>query len=263
VLDVNVLDANMIDVNVHLSRWPFRRVAGDEPRELVAMLRRHGVTQAWAGSFDALLHKDMNAVNERLAADCAASKGFLVPFGALNPMLPDWQEDLRRIADVHHMKGIRLYPNYHRYTLSDAIAAAALAAAAKRSLRVQIVLAMEDERTQSPLVRVPPVDIAPVPSLLSAVPGLQLMLLNAARPLPRLAGVFCDFAMQESPYAVRHVLSAVGEDRTVLGSHAPLFYMAAAGLKLKEGGLSPDQVHSITVGNAQRFLSGSGAAVSS
>lgn len=246
----------MIDVNVHLSRWPFRRVAGDEPRQLVAMLRRHGVTQAWAGSFDALLHKDINAVNERLAIDCAAApKGFLVPFGALNPMLPDWQEDLRRIADVHHMKGIRLYPNYHRYTLSDAIAAEALAAAAKRSLRVQIVIAMEDERTQNALMRVPPVDVSPVPRLLSSVPGLRLMLLNAGRPLPPFAGVFCDFAMQESPYAVRHVLSAVGEDRTVLGSHAPLFYMASASLKLKEAGLTPDQVRAITAGNAAKFLS--------
>lgn len=253
----------MIDVNVHLSRWPFRRVAGDDPRELVAMLRRHGVVQAWAGSFDALLHKDINAVNERLAADCAASKGFLVPFGALNPMLPDWQEDLRRIADVHHMKGIRLYPNYHRYTLADAIAAQSLAAAAKRSLRVQIVLAMEDERTQNALIRVPPVDIAPVPELLSSVAGLQLMLLNAARPLPRLTGVFCDFAMQESPYAVGHVLSAVGEDRTVLGSHAPLFYMTAASLKLKEGGLSADQVRAITTSNAAKFLSAPVASVAS
>src|SRR5690349_718216 len=180
----------MIDVNVHVSRWPFRRVAGDEPQELIAMLRRQGVTEAWAGSFDALLHKDINAVNERLASDCAASKGFLVPFGALNPMLPDWQEDLRRIVDRHRMKGIRLYPNYHRYTLSDAIASEVLAAAAKHSLRVQIVLAMEDERTQNPLVRVPPVDPAPVPSLLSSVPGLRLMLLNAARPLSLMPGVF-------------------------------------------------------------------------
>ena len=56
---------------------------------------------------------------------------------------------------------------------------------------------------------------------------------------------------------MRHVLSAVGDDHTVLGSHAPLFYMAAAGLKLRGGGLNPDQVRAITTGNAGRFLSGS------
>ena len=44
----------IIDTNVHLSRWPFRRLAGDEPAELVAKLRKHNVTQAWAGSFDGI-----------------------------------------------------------------------------------------------------------------------------------------------------------------------------------------------------------------
>ena len=59
----------MIDTNVYLSRWPFRRLRGDEPGELVEMLRRVGVTEAWAGSFDGVLHKDIASVNARLADD--------------------------------------------------------------------------------------------------------------------------------------------------------------------------------------------------
>src|SRR5262249_34048486 len=41
-----------VDVNVNLSRWPFRRLKGDEPAELVAKLRSQNVVQAWAGSLD-------------------------------------------------------------------------------------------------------------------------------------------------------------------------------------------------------------------
>ena len=86
----------MIDVNVSLHRWPFRRLAGDAPMELVSRLRKGGITQAWAGSFDARLHRDMAAVNARIAAECKTyGKDFLVPFGCVNPRLPDWQEDLR------------------------------------------------------------------------------------------------------------------------------------------------------------------------
>jgi uncharacterized protein len=216
----------MIDTNVYLSRWPFRRLRGDETPELVAMLRRAGVTQAWAGSFDALLHKDVAGVNARLADECRRhGDGLLSPFGTVNVALPDWEEDLRRCHDVHKMKGIRLHPGFHGYGLDDPAFGKLLKGAAERGLLVQVVVRMEDARTQHPLMRI--ADLDPAPLARVDVPGLRLMLLNAGKPP---AGLAFEIATIEGVAG----LTRVDLQRACFGSFAPFFILESAALKLKE-----------------------------
>jgi uncharacterized protein len=253
--------AALVDTNVTLSRWPGRRLPLDETRALVSRLRSQGVTEAWTGSFDGLLHKDIAGVNAHLAAECRnEGRGLLVPFGSINLSLPDWEEDLRRCHEEHHMPGIRLHPNYHRYPLDDPKFAKLLDLASERKLIVQLVVTMEDERTQHPLMQVPHVDVNPLPDLLKTRPNLRIVLLNWSRgmksgQLPTLAGagrVFFDIAMVESVGGVANLLKQLPADRVVFGSCAPLFYLESALLKLKESPLSDRQLASIRANNAQR-----------
>ncbi|MBC7851800.1 MAG: amidohydrolase family protein [Pirellulaceae bacterium] len=250
----------MIDVNVYLSRWPCRRLPCDDTPALVEKLRKAGVKQAWCGSFDALLHKDIAAVNSRLAEECSAyggEKPLLVPFGAINPKLPDWKEDLRRCAEVHKMPGIRLHPNYHGYKLDDPDFAAFLSAATERKLIVQIAIRMEDPRTQHPRLQVPDVDAAPLEAMMKQHPGLRLVILNGLMPLRpdvvdklAAAGASFDIATLEGIAGLTQLLKSVPLERILFGSYFPFFAWESAKLKLQESALARFQVGAITEKNA-------------
>jgi len=253
----------MIDVNVNLSRYPTRRLAFDETSALVAKLRTSGVTQAWAGSFAGLLHKDIGNVNRRLAEACALTDDdFLLPFGSINPTLPDWEEEMRRCADDYSMPGIRLHPNYHGYSLDDERFGGLLDLAEQHQLIVQIAIKMEDERTQHKLLRVDAIDTSPLPDLLKDRSGLPIVLLNSLRTLrndgiSQLAAagnVYFEISMQEGVAGVAKLLQHAPTDRVLFGSHFPFFYLESALLKLRESELAQFQRAAITTKNAQRLL---------
>lgn len=256
----------IVDTNVHLSRWPFRHLPGDETSELVARLRARDVRQAWVGSFDGIFQKDLAAVNERLAVECRRhGPSFLTPFGSINPMLPNWEEDVRRCHEVHRMPGIRLHPNYHGYTLAHPALAALLRQAAQRALIVQIAISMEDTRTQGPLVHVAPVDGGPLLALIREIPSVRVVLLNWPRgvdeqeqavPLAAAGSVYFDLAMVEGIEGVARLAKRVPLSRILFGSHYPFFGFESAALKVQESGLGEIEKQALLEGNARGLLAG-------
>ena len=253
----------IIDTNVYLSRWPFRHLQGDEPADLVAKLRQRNVVQAWAGSFDGILHRDIASVNIRLAQVCRAyGQGVLVPFGSINPKLPDWQEDVRRCQEEHQMPGIRLHPNYHGYNLDDPVFTELLKLATAHRLIVQLALCMEDVRTQPPLLRVPPVGITPLADVVKGTPGLRLELLNCTSNISEepyraafsAGDVYAEISMVEGIAGVGRLVHEIPLPRMLFGSYYPFFYFESALLKVQESGLDEAAQKALCEDNARRLM---------
>jgi hypothetical protein len=252
------------DVNVSLSQWPGRRVPGDETPDLLSRLRKRGVTQAWAGTFDAILHKDLAAANTRLADECRRyGTDFFVPMGAVNPLLPNWKEDLRRCRQEHGMPGIRLLPGYHGYLLTDAVFAELLHEAARLRLLVQIAVSLEDTRTQNRLLRAQPADLTNFARVAAAEPSARIVLLNWPRglgegqnaaALARSGSVYFDIAMVEGIECIARLVEQLPGDRVLFGSHAPFFTFDSALLKTRESGLSEARLEPLLYKNAASLL---------
>jgi predicted TIM-barrel fold metal-dependent hydrolase len=263
----------IVDTNVHLFDWPFRKLKYGRTDALVAKLRRHRITQAWAGSFECVLHKQLDRANQRLADECRTrGAGMLIPVGSVSPARPDWAEDLRRCHEQYGMRAIRLYPAYHGYTLDHPEFARLLGAAAERGMPVQIALRMEDERVHHPAIEAPLVSVAALPEALQKHPRARVQLINAAEALRGNAAsallqqsqVVLDIAALEGNGAVGRLLAGTHNiyrrplpaDRLLFGSHAPFFPLESALFKLFESPLTLEQLNQLMHANARQLLAG-------
>jgi predicted TIM-barrel fold metal-dependent hydrolase len=244
----------ILDTNVNLFRWPFRRLPLDETEKLVAKLRSLGITKALAGSYEGVFHRDLSAANARLAGECSRFPEF-VPVASINPSTSGWVRDLEAARTA-----IRLHPGYHGYGLDHPGFADLLLAAAERGLLVQLAVALEDPRTQPELMRVPEVDLSPIAEAMAKEPKAKVQLLNwkgrgtLTNTLRVLPNLFVDTALADGTDAVATLVKTFGPERVLFGTHAPFLIPEAALLRVHEAGLAEEDERAILRGNAEPLI---------
>jgi predicted TIM-barrel fold metal-dependent hydrolase len=252
---------DFVDTLVFLEEFPFRHVTDGNTNELAVRLRRAGVSQAWAGTFDGLLHKDLAGANERLANACRSDgDGLFLPFGAINIALPDWEEDVRRCHEVHGMRGVRLHPSYHGYSLNDPRFVRLLEACSRRRLIVQIVPWIEDERHVYLQLPQSPLDLKLLTRVAPQYPNLPIVVYGnghvaeaaIAAELLQSPNVSFGLALpdkEESAATIRQFA-----DRLVVASWAPLHDLTPVENLLQGAGLGASQLNDVRAGRARRLL---------
>ena len=187
---------------------------------------------------------------------------FYIPSAVVDPTLANWREAVDVLKDTYDVRLIRLFPNYHRYELSDGAAGDLLDRAAELNVAVAIHLRLLDERRHHPLMRVPAVPIADVVTAVAAHPGTRMLLCCAVIREARIASsrlgsdgdLYTEISSVEYVSTIEYLLQDVPVDRVVLGTHAPLYYPHAGVAKVNDTPLPEDQVAAIKEGNARRLL---------
>lgn len=249
----------IIDTNVSLFRWPFRRLPLDETERLVAKLRTLGVTRALAGSFEGLFGEDLDLVNQRLAAACERFNE-LLPVGSVDPSRPGWEKVLARCIEEHGMPVVRLHPNRHDYSLDIPAFRSLLGRAADAGIPVQLAVTWEDARTHPELIAAPDTDLGPLAAAMRAVPAGRVQLLNlrpresALASLGMIPNLVFDMARADGTDAVSRMIDAVGRERVLFGSHAPFLIPEAALVRVHESDLPADELKKVLRENADRLL---------
>jgi uncharacterized protein len=234
----------MIDVSAYLGHFAFRQIRHNTGTGLVQYMDRFGIQRAVVGSAAAITYRNPQAGNEEVAAEVEAHRSRLIPFAVLNPAYAGWQDDLKICQEQFGMKGLRLYPRWHHYSLSDPRCRELVNAAAERRMVVWIPVRVEDRRQQSWLVDIPDVELSEIAGLIRACPKARFIVASgsglAESPLGRKDGGLPDnYAIDISRLSVEfsnelgQLLSNLGEDRLLFGTGMPFHYPGPAIAKLE------------------------------
>ena len=134
----------LIDTNTYLGHWAFRPLPWRDADSLLRAMDAHGIDQAFVSSASAILYRNPQAGNEELFAETRAHPDRLIPFAVINPTYADWEHDLAVCCEEFGIRGLRLYPKYHRYSLGDANGNALIEAATARGDLQVIILRAGD-----------------------------------------------------------------------------------------------------------------------
>jgi uncharacterized protein len=254
-----------LDANAWLGHYPFRAVPGSTPEGLLRQMDRHGIDRAVVSSLHAVFYRDPHPGNEELARWVAPYPDRLVPALTLSPAWPGWERDLRQCQEEWGMRGVRLFPSYHLYSLTAPECLDLVRAAASAGLHVAIPLRLEDRRQRHWMDMAADVTLGEIAALARACPEADLVVLEAlgveSSPFvrdPELAGarVLFEFSRMATVLqaSIPSLLDRLGPERLVFGTGLPLKYAGPAVLKLELLEAPSASIALLEGGNMARLL---------
>jgi len=228
----------IIDFNAYVGHWPFRRLPARSAAEVMELMDGAGVDVAVVSSLNSVLYADPHEGNLELLDEVKGHGGRFVPMAVLNPRYPGWDDDLEECTDSG-FKGIRLYPQYHNYLLSDDDCTKLATRAMELNLPVSIPVRLRDGRGRNWMDSARDVEALEVERLAAKLPNLKVVLLEsgdgASTSLVKYGNVFFETSRMTSLIGggIRDLIWSVGASRLVFGSGMPLKYISPALLKIK------------------------------
>ncbi len=214
---------NLIDINTWVGHWPFRQLRHNTPAALVRRMDKKGIDNAVVANINAVLYRSPHPANEELARNTRRVRDRLLPFATLNPKFPGWHEDLRRCAEDLELCGLRLYPQYHDYCLTDPEALDLIDAATELDWAIQVPMRIEDRRTRHPLDLARDLGQADITAALSVRPKVKWMILNALGLIPSQLPEASDLVDRSRMASVlqrtvQELIDSAGADKPAFGT---------------------------------------------
>ena len=222
----------LIDTNAYLGPFAFRRLRHNTPGQLLKLMDAKGISKAAVSSAAAITYRNAQSGNEDLAEAVRPHRDRLIPLAVINPFYAGWKDDLKVCHEEFGMKGLRLYPKWHHYELTDACLLELVHLATDRGMTISIPLRVEDNRQRSWLVDVPDLRPADLVPLIKGNPKARFVLLNGAgfagsplgqkdKELPANYAIEISRLTAVMANEIGQLVTRLGPDRVVFGTAVP------------------------------------------
>jgi uncharacterized protein len=257
-----------IDFHTYIGHWPFRQLRGNTPAGLVEYMGQFGIAQAVVSNINGVFYKNTQPANEELAEAIKPFPDRFMPYAVINPSYPDWEYDFEVCHSKLGMKGLRLYPQYHDYKLTDPRLAKLLERAHDVNLPVAFSRWLVDDRQHSWMDIGGQLTLDSLIPVMKDNPGRFILLNTNVEPLKDeyLAGlrnmdVYFDTVYatacvpRESGYDLLRMVKEFGPERFLFGSAYPFRDPISALIRLEVvSEFDPATKEAIWSGNARRLL---------
>jgi len=223
----------LIDINAYVGHWPYKQLKYNTCDTLLQRMNQFGVDISVISNLNGIFYKNTQGANEELHDEIKSNRQFrnrLLSFAVINPIYAGWKNDLATCVDTFGMMGIRLYPKYHDYTLTDPNCIELVKMARDRGLSVALSLRMVDSRQRSWMDIENEWELKDIIPLIREVPDARYIILNVANSTKltneevtdiRSANVVLDTSGRALTN-LGEMLEKFGKEKFAFGTHSPI-----------------------------------------
>jgi predicted TIM-barrel fold metal-dependent hydrolase len=252
------MNCKKIDLNGYYGRWPYWRLRHGSVEEILRLMDCYSIDRTALASTRAIF-SDWEEGNEEVRQLARQNPDRFLSLVTINPILGKNHSDkLEEYISDNNVIGLRLYPIYHGYELSDqnSVLESILQRAASVNLPVFIPIRLMMNWVM------PVLPIRSVENLIARFPKLKIVLggINYEELKQALAILLCHHTIYietsclQLRGAIEQLVSLIGVERLLFGTGMPLQNPACEIAKINYLKLQREEKESIFADNAERFL---------
>ncbi len=265
----------LLDINAYVGHWPFMQRRYNTCEALLGRMNKFGVDVSVISNLNGIFYKNTQPANEELYNEIRSDRRFsdrFIPFAVINPIYAGWRDDLEVCVKKMGMKGVRVYPKYHDYEITDPSLIELVKRVRDHGLPVAFKIRMIDSRIRSwmdiPFVvgtQRPEWTLGNIVPIVKAVPDAKYLILNVANnirlndedmELFRKAEVVFDTSGRQVN-SLPDLLKSYGREKFAFGTHSPILDYLTGLLRieaLRESEADAETKELLRSGNAKRIL---------